>query len=44
MSALIARLATLEADKNAAVGAEHYEEASRIRDEISKVQEAKLDE
>ena len=42
VSALIARLATLEADKNA-VGAEHYEEASRIRDEISKVQ-AKLDE
>ncbi len=43
VSALIARLADLEADKNAAVGAEHYEEASRIRDEISKVQ-AKLDE
>ncbi|MCD2443067.1 ATP-dependent Clp protease ATP-binding subunit [Agromyces sp. SYSU K20354] len=43
VSALIERLATLEADKNAAVGAEHYEEASRIRDEISKVQ-AKLDE
>ena len=39
VSALIARLADLEADKNAAVGAEHYEEASRIRDEISKVQE-----
>ena len=43
VSALIARLADLEADKNAAVAAEHYEEASRIRDEISKVQ-AKLDE
>ncbi|MFC9560368.1 ATP-dependent Clp protease ATP-binding subunit [Agromyces sp. NPDC056965] len=43
VSALIARLADLEADKNAAVGAEHYEEASRIRDEISKVQ-SKLDE
>ncbi|WP_104477353.1 ATP-dependent Clp protease ATP-binding subunit, partial [Microterricola pindariensis] len=40
--ALIARLAELEADKNAAVGAEHYEEASRIRDEIGAVQ-AKLD-
>ncbi|KQM84454.1 ATP-dependent Clp protease ATP-binding subunit [Agromyces sp. Leaf222] len=39
VSALIARLADLEADKNAAVSAEHYEEASRIRDEISKVQE-----
>ncbi|ANJ26123.1 ATP-dependent Clp protease ATP-binding subunit [Agromyces aureus] len=43
VSALIARLADLEADKNAAVSAEHYEEASRIRDEISKVQ-GKLDE
>ncbi|SFR71254.1 ATP-dependent Clp protease ATP-binding subunit ClpC [Agromyces sp. CF514] len=43
VSALIARLGELEADKNAAVGAEHYEEASRIRDEIAKVQ-AKLDE
>ncbi|MET0976814.1 MAG: ATP-dependent Clp protease ATP-binding subunit [Leifsonia sp.] len=43
VSALIARLAELEADKNAAVSAEHYEEASRIRDEISKVQ-GKLDE
>ncbi len=43
VSALIARLGELEADKNAAVGAEKYEEASRIRDEISKVQ-AKLDE
>ncbi|GGI43937.1 ATP-dependent Clp protease ATP-binding subunit ClpC [Agromyces flavus] len=43
VSALISRLAELEADKNAAVRAEHYEEASRIRDEISKVQE-RLDE
>ncbi|MBM7503767.1 ATP-dependent Clp protease ATP-binding subunit [Agromyces aurantiacus] len=43
VSALISRLADLEADKNAAVRAEHYEEASRIRDEISKVQE-RLDE
>ena len=39
VSELIERLATLEADKNAAVRAEHYEEASRIRDEIQKVQE-----
>ena len=36
--ALIERLADLEADKNAAVGAEHYEEASRIRDQIADVQ------
>jgi ATP-dependent Clp protease ATP-binding subunit ClpC len=43
VSELIERLANLEADKNAAVTAEHYEEASRIRDEIGKVQE-KLDE
>ncbi|WP_438854362.1 ATP-dependent Clp protease ATP-binding subunit [Agromyces sp. M3QZ16-3] len=43
VSALISRLADLEADKNAAVRAEHYEEASRIRDEIEKVQE-RLDE
>ncbi|BDZ54045.1 hypothetical protein GCM10025870_11180 [Agromyces marinus] len=43
VSALIERLADLEADKNAAVRAEHYEEASRIRDEIEKVQE-KLDD
>ncbi|PPI15565.1 AAA family ATPase [Rathayibacter sp. AY1D2] len=40
--ALLERLATLEADKNAAVSAEHYEEASRVRDEISAVQ-AELD-
>jgi ATP-dependent Clp protease ATP-binding subunit ClpC len=39
VSALVERLATLEADKNAAVSAEHYEEASRIRDEITAVQE-----
>ncbi|MFE6256611.1 ATP-dependent Clp protease ATP-binding subunit [Agromyces sp. NPDC057865] len=43
VSELIGRLAELEADKNAAVTAEHYEEASRIRDEISKVQD-KLDD
>jgi len=42
VSALIARLAELEADKNAAVSAEHYEEASRIRDAIADVQ-ARLD-
>ncbi|MFM2719646.1 ATP-dependent Clp protease ATP-binding subunit [Microbacterium mcarthurae (nom. nud.)] len=39
VSALVESLATLEADKNAAVSAEHYEEASRIRDEITAVQE-----
>ena len=39
VSALVERLATLEADKNAAVSAEHYEEASRIRDEIADVQD-----
>jgi len=38
LSALIERLAALEADKNAAVSAERYEEASRIRDEITEVQ------
>ncbi|HEY9309862.1 MAG TPA: ATP-dependent Clp protease ATP-binding subunit [Microbacterium sp.] len=43
VSSLIERLATLEADKNAAVSAEHYEEASRIRDQIAEVQ-AKLDD
>ncbi|MBO0985266.1 ATP-dependent Clp protease ATP-binding subunit [Rathayibacter sp. SD072] len=42
-SALLERLAVLEGDKNAAVSAEHYEEASRLRDEISAVQ-ARLDE
>lgn len=43
VSGLIEQLATLEADKNAAVSAEHYEEASRIRDRIAAVQ-ARLDE
>ncbi len=38
VSGLAARLAELEADKNAAVGAEKYEEASRIRDLIAEVQ------
>ena len=37
-SSLIERLATLEAQKNAAVSGEHYEEASRLRDEIGAVQ------
>ena len=41
-ASLQSRLGGLEADKNAAVGAEHYEEASRLRDEIVAVQE-KLD-
>ncbi|HET8927272.1 MAG TPA: ATP-dependent Clp protease ATP-binding subunit [Microbacterium sp.] len=41
-SALLERLAQLEADKNAAVGAEKYEDASRIRDAIADVQ-ARLD-
>jgi ATP-dependent Clp protease ATP-binding subunit ClpC len=40
---LLQQLATLEADKNAAVSAEHYEEASRIRDDIAAVQR-RLDE
>ncbi|QIG40129.1 ATP-dependent Clp protease ATP-binding subunit [Microbacterium sp. 4R-513] len=43
VTALVERLATLEADKNAAVSAEHYEEASRIRDQIAAVQ-AKLED
>ncbi|WP_375383716.1 ATP-dependent Clp protease ATP-binding subunit [uncultured Microbacterium sp.] len=38
VGALVAELATLEADKNAAVSGEHYEEASRIRDAIADVQ------
>ena len=38
VSALMAELADLESRKNAAVVAEHYEEASRIRDEIADVQ------
>jgi ATP-dependent Clp protease ATP-binding subunit ClpC len=37
-SALVEELATLEADKNAAVSAEHYEQASAIRDRIADVQ------
>ncbi|GGF21491.1 ATP-dependent Clp protease ATP-binding subunit [Subtercola lobariae] len=40
-SALLQQLADLEASKNSAVAAEHYEEASRLRDEIEAVQ-AKL--
>ncbi|MGP3536352.1 ATP-dependent Clp protease ATP-binding subunit [Microbacterium sp. RD1] len=43
VTGLLERLATLEADKNAAVSGERYEEASRIRDEILSVQQ-KLDE
>ncbi|GAA4479004.1 ATP-dependent Clp protease ATP-binding subunit [Microbacterium panaciterrae] len=43
VEALFAELADLEARKNAAVGAEHYEEASRIRDEIAAVQ-TRIDE
>jgi ATP-dependent Clp protease ATP-binding subunit ClpC len=43
VSALMQRLADLEADKNAAVSAEKYEEASRIRDEIGAVQ-AKIED
>ena len=37
-SALLERLANLEAEKNSAVTAEHYEDASRLRDEIEAVQ------
>jgi ATP-dependent Clp protease ATP-binding subunit ClpC len=37
-SSLLERLATLEAEKNSAVAAEHYEDASRLRDEIETVQ------
>ncbi|MWV58334.1 ATP-dependent Clp protease ATP-binding subunit [Rathayibacter sp. VKM Ac-2754] len=37
-AALLERLATLEGAKNAAVSGEHYEEASRLRDEITAVQ------
>jgi ATP-dependent Clp protease ATP-binding subunit ClpC len=43
VSGLIERLADLEADKNAAVSAEKYEDASRIRDLIADVQ-SRLDE
>ncbi|MBW8873028.1 MAG: ATP-dependent Clp protease ATP-binding subunit, partial [Leifsonia sp.] len=42
-SALMERLATLESEKNSAVAAEHYEEASRLRDEMESVQRS-LDE
>jgi len=42
-TALLERLATLEAEKNAAVSAERYEEASRLRDEMAAVQ-TRLDE
>ncbi|MFB2583108.1 ATP-dependent Clp protease ATP-binding subunit [Herbiconiux sp. P15] len=38
ISGLQADLAALEGAKNAAVSAEHYEEASRIRDEIEDIQ------
>ncbi|MRH28746.1 AAA domain-containing protein [Microbacterium sp. SYP-A9085] len=41
-AALLQGLADLEAEKNAAVSAERYEDASRLRDEIAAVQ-AKLD-
>ncbi|MDQ1129183.1 ATP-dependent Clp protease ATP-binding subunit [Microbacterium sp. SORGH_AS_0888] len=41
--ALLTRLATLESEKNAAVAAERYEDASRIRDAITEVQ-ARLEE
>ncbi|MGM7680150.1 ATP-dependent Clp protease ATP-binding subunit [Microbacterium sp. A94] len=41
-SALMAELADLEAQKNAAVAAEHYEEASRLRDEMVQAQ-ARID-
>ena len=37
-SDLLARLAELESEKNSAVAAEHYEDASRLRDEIESVQ------
>ncbi|WP_448712397.1 ATP-dependent Clp protease ATP-binding subunit [Microbacterium profundi] len=41
-SALMTELADLESRKNAAVSAEHYEEASRLRDEIVQTQ-ARID-
>ncbi len=37
-SALMQKLATLESEKNAAVASEHYEEASRLRDQMEAVQ------
>ena len=43
VSAHLTRLGELEAEKNAAVGAERYEEASRIRDQIAEVQ-ARIDD
>ncbi|WP_169581148.1 MULTISPECIES: ATP-dependent Clp protease ATP-binding subunit [Microbacterium] len=43
VSALLEQLATLEAEKNAAVSAERYEEASRVRDQIAAVK-ARLDD
>jgi len=42
-SELMQKLATLESEKNSAVAGEHYEEASRLRDEIETVQHS-LDE
>ncbi|MFT4211339.1 MAG: ATP-dependent Clp protease ATP-binding subunit, partial [Microbacterium sp.] len=42
-TALMERLATLESEKNAAVAAEKYEDASRIRDAIAQVQ-ARIDD
>jgi ATP-dependent Clp protease ATP-binding subunit ClpC len=42
VSALLEHLGELEAEKNSAVAAEHYEEASRLRDEIDALH-AKLD-
>ncbi|WP_159501671.1 ATP-dependent Clp protease ATP-binding subunit [Microbacterium sp. 18062] len=41
--ALMAQLAELEAEKNSAVVAERYEEASRIRDELARLRE-RIDE
>ena len=43
VSTLMQKLADLEADKNAAVSAERYEDASQLRDEIAEV-ERRLDE
>ncbi|HWT34503.1 MAG TPA: ATP-dependent Clp protease ATP-binding subunit [Microbacterium sp.] len=42
-AALLQHLAELEADKNQAVDAEHYEEASRIRDAIAEVHDKLAD-
>ncbi len=42
-TALLAELATLESEKNAAVAAERYEEASRLRDDIARLS-ARIDE